>query len=226
MTDMPGGEMAHRPVHFFWLIDASGSMAVDGKIQQLNFAVREALPEMRRVADDNASAQLLVRAVTFASGARWHVPRPTLVSDFQWPDVSAGGTTDLGDALRLVAAELNTPPMPQRAMKPVLALVSDGQPTDDWQSGLDAVDATPWGKRAVRVAISIGRDCDRGVLRRFLGNPELEPFEANSPKQLAAAIRWASTAVVKSASMPAQGNPAAARSLPQMAPLDDDSDVW
>jgi uncharacterized protein YegL len=112
----------------------------------------------------------------------------------------------------------------------VLALVSDGQPTDEWRAGLKALDATPWGKRAVRVAIAIGDDADRAVLKEFLANPELEPLDANSPKALAAAIRWASTVAVKAASTPVAGPGAKGLGQGPYAPPvtadDDDDDVW
>jgi uncharacterized protein YegL len=227
MTDIPGGPMAARPVHFFWLLDCSSSMGVNGKIGALNFAIREAIPEMRRVADDNPSAQLMVRSITFASSARWHHGAPAKVQDFAWQDVSANGVTDLGAALRLVAKELQTPPMPERALPPVLCLVSDGQPTDDWRRGLKDVDATPWGRRAVRVAIAIGDDADHGMLKEFLGNPELEPIQANNPQRLAAAIRWASTVAVKVASAPRSGRDAATNPLsPPTLVGNDADDVW
>ena len=61
----------------------------------------------------------------------------------------------------------------------------------------------PWGKKAVRIAISIGRDVDNEVLQKFIGNSELKPLAANSPEALVKHIKWASTAVLKSASSPA-----------------------
>lgn len=231
MSDMPGGPMATRPVHFFWILDCSYSMEVEGKIASLNFAIQEALPEMRAVADDNPSADLLVRVLAFSTTARWLQSTPTPINDFRWQPVQTDGATNLGEALKLVARELEVPPMPTRALKPVLALVSDGQPTDDWRAGLRAVDATPWGKRAVRVAIAIGKDADRAQLKEFLGNPELEPMDADSPKKLAAAIRWASTVALKAASTPlAQADSADAGygpyAPPPVAADDDDDDVW
>ncbi|MGW0561793.1 vWA domain-containing protein [Streptomyces sp. NPDC003016] len=220
--------MANRPVHFIWLLDCSYSMQGE-KIGQLNYAIREAVPEMRSVAHDNPAAQLLIRALTFSTTAQWLDKDPVPVDDFTWQDVQVDGMTNLGEALEVVSRELRTPPMPQRALKPVLALVSDGVPTDDWRAGLKAVDATPWGKKAVRVAIAIGADADRGVLQEFLGNPELQPLDANSPKQLAAAIRWASTAAVKAASQQVAGASDAMVKQPPYAPPvldDDDDDVW
>jgi uncharacterized protein YegL len=232
MSDIPGGPMESRPVHFFWILDCSYSMSVNGKMAALNFAIREAIPEMQAVAGNNPAASLLLRTLAFSSSARWMQNDPVPVENFVWKDVQPEGGTSLGEALRTVARELEMPPMPQRALKPVLALVSDGQPTDDWRAGLRAVDDTPWGKRAVRVAIAIGDDADRAMLKEFLANPELEPLDANSPKALAAAIRWASTVAVKAASTPA-ANAAATKVMgqnpyapPATADDDDDDDVW
>jgi hypothetical protein len=83
----------------------------------------------------------------------------------------------------------------------------------------------PWGKKAVRIAIAIGRDADPDVLQRFIGNTELKPLAANSPEALVKHIKWASTAVLKSASSPASGadapmpgEPAASVPIPTAAP--------
>jgi uncharacterized protein YegL len=178
-------------------------MQQDGKIQALNTAIREAIPHMQKVADDNPNAQVLVRAVKFSNGAQWHISQPTPVADFAWQDIAADGETDMGKALALVAEQLKMPPMSDRALPPVLVLISDGQPTDDYDSGLKALLEQPWGKKAVRIAIAIGQDADNEVLQKFIGNSELKPLAANSPEALVKHIKWASTAVLKSASSPA-----------------------
>ncbi len=200
-----GGELASRPLHFIWIADSSGSMGDDGKIQSLNTAIREAIPHMKKVAEDNPNAQVLVRAVKFSNGAQWHIAQPTPVADFAWNDLTADGETDMGKGLELVAEQLKMPPMSDRALPPVLVLVSDGQPTDDFEGGLKALMEQPWGKKAVRIAISIGQDADPEVLQKFIGNSELKPLTANSPEALVKHIKWASTAVLKSASSPAAG---------------------
>lgn len=197
----PGGEISKRELHFIWIVDCSGSM--DGeKIRSLNQAIHEALPQMRQVADENPFAQILIRVIKFSTGAQWQIPTPTPVHEFKWTDLSAYGTTSLGEALRLAAQQLTMPPMPERALPPVLVLVSDGQPTDNFEKGLKELLALPWGRKAVRVAIAIGRDCDREVLKRFIDNVEIEPLEANNPEALARSIRWVSTKVVQAASSP------------------------
>lgn len=203
MSKRPGGELATRPLHFIWIADCSGSMSSDGKIQALNNAIREAIPHMQAVANENPNAEVLVRAIKFGSGAQWHLSQPTPVVDFKWVDLAADGVTDLGKALSMVAEQLKIPPMTDRALPPVLVLVSDGQPTDDFTGGLKALLEQPWGKKAVRVAIAIGEDADLEVLQKFIDHPELKPLQANNPEALMRHIKWASTAVLKSASSPA-----------------------
>ncbi len=199
----PGARLAGRPLHFIFLLDGSGSMATDGKIEALNTAIREALPHLRDLGDQNPFVEILVRAVVFADGARWHIAEPTPVHDVSWPPVVAGGFTDLGAALTKVSEVLRVPPMESRAFPPVLVVVSDGRPTDDFESGLERLLAEPWGRRAVRLAIAIGTDADHDVLARFIDDPEIRPFSAGDPEQLAYLVRFVSTVASQLASTPA-----------------------
>ena len=207
-ADLPGGPIANRPLHFTFLADCSYSMS-GGKIQSLNHAIREAVPHMREVAEGNPNAKVLVRAIKFSVGAHWHVAQ-TDVAKFEWSDLAANGQTDMGRALQLAAEELSVSRMPSRALPPVFVLVSDGAPTDDFDSGLRAFMAEPWGKKAVRLAIAIGADADMKVLQRFIGHAEIQPLRANNSADLVNYIRWASTAVLQAASSPASQAPGAA----------------
>jgi len=93
--------------------------------------------------------------------------------------------------------------MTDRALPPVLVLISDGQPTDSFEKGLQKLMDEPWGKKAVRIAIAIGQDADHSVLQKFIGHSEIKPLQANNPEALVNYIKWVSTAVLKSASSPA-----------------------
>ena len=217
MIIRPGGAMSARPLHFIWIVDCSGSMSVNGKIQALNFAIRETIDPMRKEADENPNAEVLVRALKFSSGATWHIPQPTPISVFNWIDLQADGVTDLGKALTMIADQLKMPPMPERALPPVLVLMSDGQPTDDYMKGLKYLMDQPWGRKAVRIAIAIGEDTDFDVLQKFIGNPEMQPLLAKNPQDLVRFIKWASTAVNKSASSTAV-QASGARSIPVPMP--------
>jgi uncharacterized protein YegL len=194
--------MANRPLHFFWVLDCSGSMA-GNKIQSLNFAIRECIPAMQEEARHNPEAQMFVRVLTFSSGARWHIAKPTRLDDFKWDDVQAEGVTDMGRAMELLAEALSVEAMGERALPPVLVLITDGQPTDNFAGGLKKLMDNPWAKKAVRIGIGMGDDADLGVLEKFIAHPEFKPLRADNVPTLTKYIKWASTAVVKSASAPA-----------------------
>ncbi len=197
----PGGTIARRELHVIWLLDTSGSMNADGKIQSLNVAIHETIPHLRAAALANPNVEVLVRAITFSNGAHWHIEKPTPVAELRWENVAAGGHTDLGLALKLVAEALKTPPMPERAVSPALILVTDGYHTNDvdFEEGIAALQAERWGRQAVRKAIAIGRDVDVSALKRFQGD-DSEPLRVEDSSTLIQAIRWTSRVGVESAS--------------------------
>jgi len=89
-------------------------------------------------------------------------------------------------------------------------LISDGQPTDDFDTGLGRLMRQPWAQKAVRLAIAMGHDADLEVLQQFIGaepagggRSPRRPLQASNATSLAQYIQWASTAVVGAASMPA-----------------------
>ena len=108
----------------------------------------------------------------------------------------------MGKALELAADALHVKNMPERGLPPVLVLLSDGQPTDDFARGLKAIMDQPWGAKAVRIAIAVGDDADLDVLQKFIGNTEVKPLQAGNSKDLAQMIKWASTVPLKAASNP------------------------
>src|SRR5664280_288440 len=97
--------VSSKPLHFFWIVDISGSMSVNGKIQTLNTAVREALPHMCKAAAENPEAEVIVHVLQFADRAAW-VGEPKSVDKFEWEDLRVGGLTAMGDALSKLADQL------------------------------------------------------------------------------------------------------------------------
>jgi uncharacterized protein YegL len=195
MAIRPGGEYAGRPLHFIWLLDCSGSMTEGGKIEALNNALREVIPAIRKATEGNPEVQFFMRALKFSTGAEWHVETPTPAAEFKWMDVRAGGETDMGQAFALLAAELQSLPQTARLLPPVVVLVSDGKPTDDWRGALQALLEVPWAKRAVKMAIAIGQDADQETLRKFMDDPERPVLRADNAEQLVNCIKWVSTSI-------------------------------
>ena len=111
--------------------------------------------------------------------------------------ISTKGVTDMGRGFELLAEKLSSDFQGERGYQPVMILLSDGLPTDDYESGLKKLLATKWGNKAIRISIAIGSETDMDVLQDFIGDSfrgELKPLKAKNASELKNYIRWASTA--------------------------------
>jgi uncharacterized protein YegL len=112
----------------------------------------------------------------FSSGVNWLYDEPKLAKDFIWQDVSAGGLTSLGGACAELAAKLSRSggfmQSASGSFAPAIILLSDGGPTDNYEVGLAKLQANNWFKSAIKIAIAIGDDADKDVLKQFTGNSE------------------------------------------------------
>jgi uncharacterized protein YegL len=156
--------MARRlPVYL--VLDTSGSMhgepiaAVETGVQTLVSALRQ---------DPYALETAYLSVITFDSSAKQTVPLTELTA-FQMPTVQANGTTALGDALSLLAKKIDsevakTTPEVKGDWKPLVFIMTDGGPTDNWQKGL-----TEFKKRKVGmvVACAAGQSADTNVLKQI-----------------------------------------------------------
>jgi len=184
-----GERMAAKPLHFIWMLDRSGSMSEDGKIQILNHAMHESIPILQE-ADQDPKVDVFVQAITFSDMAEWHIQQPTPVANFVWTDVNACGLTAMGEALSKVADRLEElRKHVKRMYRPVLALVSDGAPTDDFDKGLAKLMSTTIGQKAIRLALAVGDKVNRDVLAQFVGNSEFGVMEASRPEEIENYIR-------------------------------------
>lgn len=126
------------------------------------------------------------------------MPTPTPVGQFQHIDVHPDGATPMGAALGLVADGLAS--IRGGAIPPVIVLVTDGQPTDNFDDGLAKLMATSPGPMAIRIGIAIGDDAKHDPLKKFINNPEYPVLEAGNAQMLVEYIKWVSTVVTKVAS--------------------------
>lgn len=193
--------LARRQLHVILALDCSGSMQGD-RMASLNYALRTTLPELREVAEENPEIEVRLRILRFSTEAEWRDAEAVPIAEARWTDLSAGGETSMGAALRLIGQALETGAMPGRQLPPVVVLVSDGYPTDDFEAGLEAFFAAEHAESAVRLAIAIGGEADSEVLERFIRRPSIRPLRASNAADLVRHIKWATTAPVKTASSP------------------------
>jgi len=209
--EFPGGPMSKRELQIFFIADCSGSMNEDGKMQSLNNAIKCAIPAMQDEAKQNSNANVYVRAIEFSSGAQWLIPQKTNIQDFKWTDLTAEGDADIGEAFNLVSDMLDESNMPRRMYPPVLILVTDGHPTDDYESALAKLQSQPWGIKAARMGIAIGKDANIDVLEKFVDNPEIPVLNANNSEQLTVYLEWSGTLALIASSPPSKPSKAGSK---------------
>lgn len=160
----------------FYLVDTSGSMC-GSSIGTVNAAMEECIPMLKEVAQANDDAEIKVAIMQFSSGCSWITPAsgPVGLDDIIWNDLQAGGLTEFGTALIELDKKLSRNEFLKSqtgAYAPVILLLSDGGPTDNWEVGLNKIKQNNWFKHAIKIAIDIESGSDRRVLAEFTGNPE------------------------------------------------------
>lgn len=175
-----GEVMPRRVMTLFLLVDTSGSMTVNGNIGKVNSAIEEMIPLLQEVSDENADAEIKIAVLAFSSGCRWvtHDISGNAGSEsletFFWNDLEAGGLTDMGMAFNELESKLSRSAFlasTTGAYAPTIILLSDGQPTDNWQQGIEKLKRNNWFRCATKVAISVDNG-DLKVLTAFTGTTE------------------------------------------------------
>ncbi len=202
-------EMTRRMCPVIFILDTSGSMG-GADIGAVNAAIEGVLPELCSMNDENADAEIKVAIMRFSMGADW-VTGEELVSpqDVAWNGMDAMGPTEMGTAFRELNKKLSTQTgFMKRAsgsVAPVLFLLSDGAPTDDYRSALAKLKENNWYKVAVRVAVGYGDDVDDDVLAEFTGNKETV-LHTKNPEDLRKMIHFVSITSSMVASRKVAGN--------------------
>lgn len=182
-----------KPLPVFLLLDVSGSMnevvdpenvrrigrtlvsdgkiweLVEGgttKIQILNEAVRKMIESF--AAEERVETEFLISIIVFGDGATQHLP-PTPASSVKWADMTADGCTAMGAAFSLAKGLIEDKKVvPSRAYRPTVVLVSDGEPTDDWEQPLESLISEGRSSKCFFMAMGIGENPGMLVLERFI----------------------------------------------------------
>ena len=164
-----------RKMTLFFMIDTSGSM-VGSKIGSVNDAIENVLPMIGEISDENPDAEINVAALEFSTGTHWLYDEPKEDKEFIWQKVEADGLTSLGEACEELNKKLSRNggfmSSPSGCFAPAIILLSDGGPTDNFEGGLRSLQGNSWYNNAIKIAIAIGDDADKEVLKQFTGFSE------------------------------------------------------
>ncbi|NEW84506.1 MAG: VWA domain-containing protein [Mariniphaga sp.] len=198
MSLLDAVSIPRRTMVLFFLIDTSGSMGGD-KIGAVNEAIREVIPEIKEISAENADALIKIAVLDFSSGAHWLYERPIESEQFVWNNLEAGGLTDMGVAFNMLNEKLSRSQFMSDAIgsyAPAIFMMSDGEPTDEYKKGLEELRKNNWFKVAIKVAVAIGVDANKEILKEFAGNEECV-LTVRSPEALRKMIRFASVTASK-----------------------------
>jgi uncharacterized protein YegL len=118
--------------------------------------------------DPYALETAFLSIISFDSSAKQLVPLTELTS-FRVPELQASGTTALGEALSLLARKIDSEvvkssPEVKGDWKPLVFLMTDGEPTDNWQAGLAALKKVRTG---MLIACAAGTAANSGILKQI-----------------------------------------------------------
>lgn len=182
-------EPAKKSMTIFFLIDVSGSMK-GTKIGSLNSTMEELLPSLIGVGE--ASTDVKIAVMKFSTQVEWVTPEPVRIEDYQyWNRLEAEGLTFMGDAFMELSRKLSRSSFlssPSLSFAPVIFLLSDGSPNDDWKKGLDTLRENKWFRYGLKIALGIGSSANMDVLRAFTGSDDLA-VQARNADQLRELIK-------------------------------------
>lgn len=193
-----------RRLPVYLLLDTSGSMS-GAPILAVNQGVSLLYNEL--INTPQAVETAWISVISFESQAKQLVPL-TEIGSFNPPTLQAGGSTSLGQALDILGQALDREIAGNQGekkgdYKPLVFLLTDGEPTDDWKSALQRLRGRTKNKPATIIAIGCGGGANMGVLQQ-IGDITLKMADA-TPDAIAQFFKWVSQSVQTASVSAAQG---------------------
>jgi uncharacterized protein YegL len=204
-----------RRLPVYLLLDTSGSMMGE-PIEAVRQGLRALVADLR--GDPQALETAYLSVITFSSNAQQVCPLTELLA-FQEPVLDAAGPTSLGEALMLLEDCLETEvrkasEVQKGDWRPLIFLMTDGQPTDDWETAAARIKQKKVGNI---IACAAGPGADSRILKQITEIVvELQNLE---PDALKAFFKWVSGSIKTTSQGLAQVTPDAPVNLPPPPPV-------
>lgn len=180
-------EIARRFCPLIFLIDTSGSMR-GAPIGAVHSAIQNILLDLASMNASNSDAEIGVAILTFSTGVKWITGNQFVNPESFAIDVlQTAGVTSMGKAFKELNKALSEKEdgLLQRvsgSVSPILCLLSDGAPTDNYKEALQILKENYWYKMALKAAIGYG-EYNKGVLKEFTTFDETV-MHADNPTEL------------------------------------------
>ena len=203
--------MRRLPVYL--LLDCSGSMYGE-PIEAVKNGVQVLVSTLRQ--DPYALETAYLSIITFDSSAQQVSPLTELAA-FQQPNIQASGCTALGEALALLSQKADqevtkTTAEQKGDWKPLVFIMTDGEPTDDLNKGLAEFKKRKWG---MVVACAAGSGANTDTLKKI--TECVVSLDTADSATIKAFFKWVSDSV-RSGSMKVEETGAEATTLSELPP--------
>lgn len=196
--------MSIRRLPVYILADCSGSMN-GAPIESVKSGIRALHSEL--MGDPSAVESAYLSVITFDSNAQQIVPL-TEITQFNPPEIQAGGTTAFGAALSLLSECLErevkqTSEEEKGDWKPLIFIFTDGAPTDRWDEPAAALKSSRSGNI---ISVACGEAADPEILKEV--TETVLVMKEMSPEAFKQFFKWVS-ASIKQTSQKIGANPTA-----------------
>ena len=159
----------------FCVLDIPMSMDEE-QITRVNTIMLEMVDLLREKANKLYSSELRIAVLQSYGTSQWLTDGLISPEDFSWQGLKASGASNFGNTLN----ELNNKLSREQFLvsevgfkAPVIIFMSDGEPTDDYESALNKIKSNnKWFQVATKIAIAVGDDANVQVLQKIAGNKE------------------------------------------------------
>lgn len=169
-----------KPMPVFLLLDVSGSMS-GLKIEELNQAVEEMLKAFTR-----EEVKIVINMITFGDRVDFKMQQQTVQDAIDnWVPLNASGMTPMGMALKMAKDLIEDREIvPSKSYRPLVVLVSDGEPTDEWEGPMKDFITTGRSQKCQRLAMAIGEGANQKILNKFIEGQDLDLFFAKNASDI------------------------------------------
>jgi len=183
-----------RRLPVYLLLDVSASMC-GAPIMAVNEGIK--LLHDQLMETPSAVETVWISLITFGTKALQMLPL-TPLANFEFVELEAGGTTSLGAAFNLLEQSLDNDvrtgsDTEKGDWRPLVYLLTDGDPTDDWEAIVQRVKDRPEKKVGSIIALACGEDVDINTLKTITNH--VVRMENVSADYLRSFFKWVSQSV-------------------------------
>ncbi len=149
-----------KRVLILMIVDTAKLMKV--KMSEVNSAIENCIKKMKTLDKEHNIAKVAINILEYNKEAKWKMNNPVEISNYNFTELKA---TDYAESqYSQFYNELNDKLEESKYLKdahdyhPIILLISNGQPTDDYFDSLDICEENQWFHHATRIALPIITD--------------------------------------------------------------------